>query len=98
MPFLHGGVAVSGSGNRLALHLVFGDHHADPAPLPVVLRWLDLRGSKPALAYPVTESLSLSLRYSYSRGEDLAFKVAKTGSLDDDYRNHRVLVRALWQF
>ena len=62
------------------------------------MRWLSLGGSNPALAYPVTESLSLGLRYSYQRSEDLVFKVAKTGSLEDDYQSHNVLLRAQWEF
>ena len=65
---------------------------------PGTLRWLNLSGSNPALAYPVTESLSLGLRYSYQRSEDLVFKVAKTGSLQDDYQSHKVLLRAQWEF
>ena len=65
---------------------------------PVAVRWLDLSGSKPGLAYPVTESLSLGLRYSYQRSEDLIFNVARTGSLDDDYQSHKVLLRAQWEF
>ena len=44
------------------------------------------------------ESLSLGLRYSYQRSEDLVFKVAKTGSLQDDYQSHNVLLRAQWEF
>jgi hypothetical protein len=61
-------------------------------------RWLNLGGTKPVLAYPVTESLSLGLRYSYQRSEDLVFKVAKTGSLHDDYQSHNLLLRAHWEF
>ena len=72
---------------------------AGPEPRrPGTLRWLNLSGSNPALAYPVTESLSLGLRYSYQRSEDLVFKVAKTGSLQDDYQSHKVLLRAQWEF
>lgn len=65
---------------------------------PGTMRWLNLSGSNPALAYPVTESLSLGLRYSYQRSEDLVFKVAKTGSLQDDYQSHNLLLRAQWEF
>jgi hypothetical protein len=65
---------------------------------PGTMRWLNLSGSNPLLAYPVTESLSLGLRYSYQRSEDLVFKVAKTGSLEDDYQSHNLLLRAQWEF
>jgi hypothetical protein len=61
-------------------------------------RWLDLDGSEPALAYPVTETLSLGLGYRFLRSEDLVFKVAKTGSLDSDYRSHNLLLQAHWEF
>lgn len=61
-------------------------------------RWLDLGGVRPTLAYPLTESLSLGLRYSYQRSEDLVFKVAKTGALDDSYQSHKVLLRAQWEW
>jgi hypothetical protein len=71
---------------------------AQQARRPGTMRWLNLSGTNPALAYPVTESLSLGLRYSYQRSEDLVFKVAKTGSLQDDYQSHNVLLRAQWEF
>ena len=61
-------------------------------------RWLDLDGSEPALAYPVTETLSLGLGYRFLRSEDLVFKVAKTGSLDSDYQSHNLLFQAHWEF
>jgi len=61
-------------------------------------RWLDLNGSTPGLAYPVTDTLSLGLDYRYLRSEDLVFKVAKTGSLDSDYQSHNVLLQARWDF
>jgi hypothetical protein len=61
-------------------------------------RWLDLDGSEPALAYPVTETLSLGLGYRFLRSEDLVFKVAKTGSLDSDYQSHNLLLQAHWEF
>jgi hypothetical protein len=69
-----------------------------PARRAIAARWLDLDGARPTLDYPVTDRLSLGLRYSYQRGEDLVFKVAKTGSLNDTYQSHRVLLRAQWEF
>jgi hypothetical protein len=97
-PSLRASLAGHGSGADLTLQLLSGRGHADPARPAVAVRWLDLRGAKPALAYPLTDSLSLGLRYSYERGEDLIFKVAKTGSLHDDYQSHKVLLRAQWEF
>lgn len=92
--------SLAGSAPRpyLAPHLLTGRQPAAPAPRSGAVRWLDLRDSNTALAYPVTESLSLGLRYSYQRGEDLNFKAAKAGSLDDGYENHKVLLRAQWEF
>jgi len=61
-------------------------------------RWLEPTGSKPTLAYPVNDSLSLGLGYRFLRSEDLVFKVAKTGSLDSNYQSHNVLFQAHWEF
>jgi hypothetical protein len=61
-------------------------------------RWLELNGTQSTLAYPVTDSLSLGLGYSYLRSEDLVFKVAKTGSLDSNYQSHNLLFQAHWEF
>jgi hypothetical protein len=69
-----------------------------PARRSGLARWLDLDGSEPALAYPVTETLSLGLGYRFLRSEDLVFKVAKTGSLDSDYQSHNLLLQAHWEF
>jgi long-subunit fatty acid transport protein len=63
-----------------------------------VRRWLEMNSSKPTLAYPVTDSLSLGLGYRFLRSEDLVFKVAKTGSLDSNYQSHNVLFQAHWDF
>jgi hypothetical protein len=53
---------------------------------------------KPGLALPVSDSVSLGLRYQYLRREDIRLEVAKTGSLDDGYSNHKLVLRARWQF
>jgi hypothetical protein len=63
-----------------------------------VPRWLDLGDTQPSLALPVTESISLGLGYSFQRSEDLVFKVARVGALKADYQNHKVLLRAQWEF
>jgi hypothetical protein len=97
-PSLRASLAGHGSGADLTLQLFSGRGQADPTRPAVAVRWLDLRGANPALAYPLTDSLSRGLRYSYQRGEDLVFKVAKTGSLPDDYQSHKVLLRAQWVF
>ena len=92
--------AVSGAprpGQALVHPLVFRGER--PAVRPSgVARWLELNGSKPTLAYPVTDSLSLGLGYRFLRSEDLVFKVAKTGSLDSNYQSHNVLLQAHWEF
>ena len=51
-------------------------------------------GGKPGLALPVSDSVSLGLRYQYLRQEDLRVEVAKTGSLDDGYSSHKLVLRA----
>jgi hypothetical protein len=53
---------------------------------------------KPGLALPVSDSVSLGLRYQYLRQEDLRLEVAKTGSLGEDYSSHKLVLRARWQF
>jgi hypothetical protein len=55
-------------------------------------------GGKPGLALPVSDSVSLGLRYQYLRQEDLRLEVAKTGALDEDYSSHKLVLRARWQF
>lgn len=94
-PSVRARVAGSGSHRYAAPQLLSGREEVE---LPAVVRWLDLRGSKPGLAYPVTGSLSLGFRYTFQRGEDLVFRVAKTGALHDDYASHNVLLRAQWEF
>jgi hypothetical protein len=74
------------------------DDFRPPARRSGLARWLDLDGSEPALAYPVTETLSLGLGYRFLRSEDLVFKVAKTGSLDSNYQSHNLLFQAHWEF
>ena len=93
-PSLRARLARGGSRRYLAPQFPAGRE----ARRPGATRWLDLSGSRPGLAYPVTDSLSLGLRYSYQRSEDLVFNVAKTGSLDNDYQSHNVLLRAQWEF
>jgi hypothetical protein len=58
----------------------------------------NLGSGKPGLALPVSDSVSLGLRYQYLRREDLRLEVAKTGSLDEGYSNHKLVLRARWQF
>jgi hypothetical protein len=82
----------------LAPHQSAPREQTGPERRAIAARWLDLDGTRPMLDYPVTDRLSLGLRYSYLRGEDLIFKVAKTGSLNDTYQSHRVLLRAQWEF
>jgi hypothetical protein len=55
-------------------------------------------GGKPGLALPVSESVSLGLRYQYLRSEDIRLEVAETGSLDEAYSSHNLVLRARWQF
>lgn len=63
-----------------------------------VLALFDLGGEKRGLAVPVTESVSLGVRYRYLRPEDLRLEAAETGSLDEEYSSHKVVLRARWQF
>ncbi len=55
-------------------------------------------GDKPGLALPVSESVSLGLRYQYLRPEDLHYEIAETASLDEEYSSHNVVLHARWQF
>jgi hypothetical protein len=55
-------------------------------------------GGKPGLALPVSESVSLGLRYQYLRPEDIRRGMAETASLDDGYSSHNLVLRARWQF
>ena len=63
-----------------------------------VLALFGLGGGKPGLALPVSDSVSLGLRYRYLEREDIRFEVAETGALDEGYSSHNVIVRARWQF
>jgi opacity protein-like surface antigen len=63
-----------------------------------MLALFHVRGDRPGLALPVSDSVSLGLRYQYLEREDIRFEVAETGSLDDGYSSHNVVVRARWQF
>lgn len=60
--------------------------------------WLDADAEKTALAYPVSNSLSVGLGYRYVRGEDLEFKVANTEAVASEYGSHNVFLSARWQF
>jgi hypothetical protein len=97
-PSLRARLAGDDSRGYLAPPLSTAHEPAPAARRPATVRWLDAGDARPTLAYPVTDSLSLGLRYSYQRSEDLVFKVAKTGSLSDNYENHNVLLRAQWEF
>jgi hypothetical protein len=56
------------------------------------------RGDRSGLALPVSESVSLRLRYQYLRPEDLRRNIAETASLNDGYSSHNLVLRARWQF
>jgi hypothetical protein len=93
--------AVTGAPRARVVHVYpLAFRGADPAlrRSGLVRRWLEMNSSKPTLAYPVTDSLSLGLGYRFLRSEDLVFKVAKTGSLDSNYQSHNVLFQAHWEF
>jgi hypothetical protein len=55
-------------------------------------------GGKPGLALPVSETVSLGLRYQYLRPEDIRRGMAETASLDDGYDSHNLVLRARWRF
>jgi hypothetical protein len=55
-------------------------------------------GNKPGLALPVSESVSLGVRYQYLRPEDIRRNMSETASLDDNYSSHNVVLRARWRF
>jgi hypothetical protein len=56
-------------------------------------------GSGSAFSYPLSETISLGLRYRFLTDEDLAgFEAAESGSLRSGYATHRFVVRARWQF
>jgi hypothetical protein len=63
-----------------------------------MLALFGLGGGKPGLALPVSDSVSLGLRYRYLEREDIRFEVAETGALDEGYSSHNVIVRARWRF
>jgi hypothetical protein len=63
-----------------------------------MLALFDLGGGKPGLALPVSDSVSLGLRYQYLRREDVRLEVAETGSLDEAYSSHKLVLRARWRF
>jgi hypothetical protein len=60
--------------------------------------WLDSDSDDASLAYIFNDTLSLGLGYRLTTDETLGFKVAKAGAVDPGYTNHRVLLRAHWQF
>jgi hypothetical protein len=72
-------------------------HRASDGRSPM-LALFGLGGQKPGLAVPVSDSVSLGLRYRYLRREDFRRVVAESVSLDDGYSSHKVVVRARWQF
>jgi hypothetical protein len=63
-----------------------------------MLALFDLGGDKRGLALPVSESVSLGLRYQYLRPEDLHYEIAETASLDEGYSSHNVVLHARWKF
>jgi hypothetical protein len=65
---------------------------------PGVLALFDLGGEKRGVAVPVTKSMSVGVGYRYLRSEDLHLEAAETGSLDEGYQSHKVVLRARWRF
>jgi hypothetical protein len=63
-----------------------------------MLALFGLGGDKPGLAVPVSNSVSLGLRYRYLEREDVRLEVAETGALDEGYSSHNVMLRARWRF
>jgi hypothetical protein len=55
-------------------------------------------GNKPGLALPVSESVSLGLRYQYLRRDDIRRAMAEIAPLDEEYSSHKLVLRARWQF
>ncbi|HEX5077787.1 MAG TPA: hypothetical protein VFV80_01475 [Geminicoccaceae bacterium] len=55
-------------------------------------------GDRPGLALPVSDAVSLDLRYQYLRPEDIHRDIAETAALDEAYSSHNVVVRARWHF
>lgn len=96
-PALRASIVRTGPGVLAAAQESLRAPRPAPAAAPA-MPWLSLGDGKSGLAYPVTDRLSLGLGYRYLRGEDLTFKVATTGSLDQDYDSHKVMLRARWKF
>jgi len=69
-----------------------------PASEGGMLALLDLAGDDQGLAVPVSDSVSLGLGYEYLRREDIHLEIAETGSLDEAYSTHNVMLRARWKF
>lgn len=63
-----------------------------------MLTLLSFGGDKPGLGLPVSETVSLGLRYQYLRPEDIRRDVAETASLDEEYTSHTLVLRARWHF
>ena len=63
-----------------------------------VLSLLSRGSGKSGLALPVSESVSLGLRYQYLRPEDIRREIAETASLNEEYSSHNLMLRARWQF
>ena len=63
-----------------------------------MLPLLSFGGDRPGVGLPVSETVSLRLRYQYLRPEDIRRDVAETASLDDEYTSHNLVLRARWNF
>ena len=60
---------------------------------------LFVRSEKSGLALPVSDAVSVGLRYQYLRREDLSrAAAADTATMDEDFSSHNLVVRASWQF
>jgi hypothetical protein len=50
------------------------------------------------MAYSVTKSLSLGIRYNFVEAEDMVGDLAVAGLMDTEHQSHHVVFRAKWQF
>ena len=70
----------------------------DAARTAGMLGFLDVGGDAHGVAVPVSDTVSLGVGYEYLRREDIRLEVAETGSLNEGYSTHNVVVRARWKF
>jgi hypothetical protein len=82
----------------VAMHRMINGVARRPADGGSAMLALFSLNGKPGLAVPVSDSVSLGLRYQYLRRDDIRVEVAKPGSLDEGYSSHKLVLRARWQF